>query len=137
MSSTNVQKSSDNKAGSADHSNDRSADRTSVGADYAVQTGGKPRLPLFDASLIGPAIADSFRKLSPRTQLRSPVMFVVYVGSVMTSLLFLQSLFGQGKPVPDSFWPFPYGYGSPSCSPILLSRWQRGAAKHRRHHYGR
>jgi hypothetical protein len=31
MSSTNVQKSSDNKAGSADHSNDRSADRTSVG----------------------------------------------------------------------------------------------------------
>lgn len=97
MSSTNVQRSSDNKAGSADRSNDRSADRTSTGTDYAVQTGGKPRLPLFDASLIGPAIADSFRKLSPRTQLRSPVMFVVYVGSVMTSLLFLQSLFGQGE----------------------------------------
>lgn len=43
MPSTNVQRSSDIKAGSADHSNHRAAD--------AVLTGGKPRLPLFDASV--------------------------------------------------------------------------------------
>jgi K+-transporting ATPase ATPase B chain len=47
---------------------------------------------LFDASLLGPAIADAFRKLDPRTQLRSPVMFVVYVGSILTTFLYVQAL---------------------------------------------
>ncbi|MBC7414717.1 MAG: potassium-transporting ATPase subunit KdpB [Herminiimonas sp.] len=54
----------------------------------------------FDSALIGPGIVDAFRKLSPRTQLRSPVMFVVYVGSIVTTLLFLQSLFGTGEAGP-------------------------------------
>nr|WP_082219874.1 potassium-transporting ATPase subunit KdpB [Massilia sp. NR 4-1] len=56
-----------------------------------------PRLRLFDSQLVVPAIVDSFRKLSPRTQLRSPVMFVVYVGSIITTLLYLQSLGGKGE----------------------------------------
>ncbi|WP_183442445.1 potassium-transporting ATPase subunit KdpB [Pseudoduganella violacea] len=56
-----------------------------------------PRLKLFDSQLVVPAIVDSFRKLSPRTQLRSPVMFVVYVGSIITTLLYLQSLAGKGE----------------------------------------
>jgi potassium-transporting ATPase ATP-binding subunit len=34
-------------------------------------------LTLFDSALMGPAIADSFRKLSPAVQVRNPVMFVV------------------------------------------------------------
>jgi K+-transporting ATPase ATPase B chain len=55
------------------------------------------RLKMFDTELLLPAIADSFRKLSPRTQLRSPVMFVVYVGSIITTLLYVQALFGQGE----------------------------------------
>ena len=38
-------------------------------------------LTLFDASLFKPAVADAFRKLDPRVQARSPVMFVVYVGT--------------------------------------------------------
>ncbi len=54
-------------------------------------------LALFDRALIGPAIADSFRKLSPAVQIRNPVMFVVYVGSILTSILFLQALRGQGE----------------------------------------
>lgn len=44
-------------------------------------------LPLFDSALVGPAITDAFRKLNPRTQLRNPVMLVVYVGSIFTTLL--------------------------------------------------
>jgi K+-transporting ATPase ATPase B chain len=52
-------------------------------------------LALFD-SLMGVAIADSFRKLSPSVQLRNPVMFVVYVGR-STSLLFVQAVRGQGE----------------------------------------
>src|SRR3982074_1731929 len=54
-------------------------------------------LTLFDSALLGPAIADSFRKLSPRVQIRNPVMFVVYIGSLLTSVLFVQALRGQGE----------------------------------------
>jgi potassium-transporting ATPase ATP-binding subunit len=54
-------------------------------------------LKLFDSALVGPALLDSLRKLSPRVQLRNPVMFVVYVGSIMTTLLFLQALRGGGE----------------------------------------
>ncbi|MBC7454683.1 MAG: potassium-transporting ATPase subunit KdpB, partial [Massilia sp.] len=57
-------------------------------------------LTLFDSTLIGPAVLDAFRKLSPRIQLRSPVMFVVYIGSIITTLLYLQALFGQGEAAP-------------------------------------
>jgi K+-transporting ATPase ATPase B chain len=54
-------------------------------------------LTLFDSALIGPAIVDAFKKLAPRTQWRSPVMFVVYVGSIITTLLAIQALNGQGE----------------------------------------
>jgi len=54
-------------------------------------------LRLFDSKLVGPAIADSFRKLAPLTQLRNPVMFVVYVGSILTTILFFQALRGHGE----------------------------------------
>jgi len=54
-------------------------------------------LSLFDSTLVWPAMVDALRKLHPRTQLRSPVMFVVYIGSVITTLLWLQALAGQGE----------------------------------------
>src|ERR1700729_2277974 len=40
---------------------------------------------------------DSIRKLAPQVQLRNPVMFVVYVGSILTTLLFVQALDGRGE----------------------------------------
>ncbi|MCC6740457.1 MAG: potassium-transporting ATPase subunit KdpB [Planctomycetia bacterium] len=43
------------------------------------------------------ALADSFRKLTPRTQLRNPVMFVVYVGSMLVTWLWIQALAGHGE----------------------------------------
>ncbi|OHX15041.1 potassium-transporting ATPase subunit B [Chromobacterium sphagni] len=52
---------------------------------------------MFDPALVKPAIVDSFKKLSPRTQWRNPVMFVVYVGSILTTALWLQSLAGKGE----------------------------------------
>ena len=39
-------------------------------------------------------VRDSFAKLDPRIQVRNPVMFVVYVGSIFTTLLGLAALFG-------------------------------------------
>ena len=53
--------------------------------------------PLFDPSIVRGAIADSFRKLTPQRQVRNPVMFVVYVGSILTTGLFLQAAFGTGE----------------------------------------
>ena len=52
---------------------------------------------MFDKTLVGPAIADSFRKLDPRVQWRNPVMFVVYIGSIVTTLLWFQALGGKGE----------------------------------------
>jgi K+-transporting ATPase ATPase B chain len=55
------------------------------------------RLSLFDRTLLWPAIIESFRKLDPRAQWRNPVMFVVYVGSILTTLLWIQALTGRGE----------------------------------------
>src|SRR5256885_1965145 len=52
---------------------------------------------LFDLSIVRQAVVDSFRKLTPRRQVRNPVMFVVYVGSILTTLLWLQALAGKGE----------------------------------------
>src|SRR5580693_6601466 len=52
---------------------------------------------MFDPAIVMPAIADSFRKLSPRTQLRNPVMFCVYVGSILTTILWGAALVGQAE----------------------------------------
>ena len=52
---------------------------------------------LFTRKLLGPALWAAVLKLSPRAQLRNPVMFVVYVGSIATTLLWVQALRGQGE----------------------------------------
>jgi K+-transporting ATPase ATPase B chain len=43
------------------------------------------------------ALADSFVKLLPQHQWRNPVMFVVYLGSILTTILWLQALGGKGE----------------------------------------
>lgn len=43
------------------------------------------------------AIIESFIKLNPRLMVRNPVMFVVEVGSVLTTILWIQAIFGQGE----------------------------------------
>ncbi|WP_133650628.1 potassium-transporting ATPase subunit KdpB [Paraburkholderia flava] len=57
---------------------------------------------MFDPALLRPAIVDSFRKLKPRTQFRNPVMFCVYVGSVLTTILWIAALVGQAE-APSGF----------------------------------
>jgi K+-transporting ATPase ATPase B chain len=52
---------------------------------------------LFDLPIVKQAIVDSFRKLTFRRQVRNPVMFVVYIGSILTSLLWIQALVGKGE----------------------------------------
>ena len=52
--------------------------------------------------LYGRAVRDSFTKLDPRRMVRNPVMFVVEVGSLLTTALWVQALFGQGE-APSGF----------------------------------
>src|SRR5258708_26892667 len=60
---------------------------------------------LFDAAILTQAVVDSFRKLTPQRQVRNPVMFVVYVGSILTTLLWVQALAGRGEaPAWFIFW---------------------------------
>jgi K+-transporting ATPase ATPase B chain len=49
------------------------------------------------SDLMKTALIDSFRRMTPRYQWRNPVMFVVYIGSILTTILWLQALFGQGE----------------------------------------
>jgi potassium-transporting ATPase ATP-binding subunit len=55
------------------------------------------KLALFDRALLAPALLDSLQKLDPRVQWRNPVMFVVYIGSVLTTVLWVQALAGRGE----------------------------------------
>jgi K+-transporting ATPase ATPase B chain len=50
------------------------------------------RRSLFDAAIVRRASIDALRKLSPRTMMRNPVMFVVEMGSVLTSVLLIVGL---------------------------------------------
>ncbi|WP_205340523.1 potassium-transporting ATPase subunit KdpB [Denitrificimonas caeni] len=54
------------------------------------------RLPVFERSLLIAACRGAITKLLPQNQWHNPVMFVVYLGSILTTLLWLQSLSGAG-----------------------------------------
>jgi K+-transporting ATPase ATPase B chain len=60
----------------------------------------KKQRTLFDMRIIRRAFIDSLVKLNPMNQVRNPVMFVVEVGSVLTTLLFFRSLFIPGTESP-------------------------------------
>jgi K+-transporting ATPase ATPase B chain len=51
------------------------------------------RSSLLDREIMVPALIESFTKLDPRWQARNPVMFVVEVGSIITTIIFIAGLF--------------------------------------------
>ncbi len=58
------------------------------------------RKSLFEAKIVQRALWDSVKKLNPLYQIKNPVMFVVEVGSILTTILFFHSLFGKGEASP-------------------------------------
>ncbi|HXJ01811.1 MAG TPA: potassium-transporting ATPase subunit KdpB [Micropepsaceae bacterium] len=57
-----------------------------------------PIATLTDPKILGPAIGDAFKKLNPRHMMRNPVMFVVEVVTMLTTILFIRDLFtGAGN----------------------------------------
>jgi len=61
-------------------------------------------LTLLDVTLLKPAVAASFTKLSPAVQWRNPVMFVVYLGSIITTVLGLMAQQDTGFILGISAW---------------------------------
>jgi potassium-transporting ATPase ATP-binding subunit len=70
--------------------------------DHARDRHPLPRRSLFDGAIVRPAIFDALEKLDPRVQAKNPVMFVVEVGSVLTTVLFLKDL-GEGTGQENAF----------------------------------
>ena len=58
----------------------------------------RPERSLLDRSILRPAIAASFAKLDPRLMARNPVMFVVEIGAVLTTLIWIVQAFGGDAP---------------------------------------
>ena len=57
-------------------------------------------LSIWDPGIVRQAMLDSFRKLDPRVQFKNPVMFIVEVGSLLTTLVFVEELLsGTGSPL--------------------------------------
>src|ERR1700721_3208828 len=61
-----------------------------------VATTERRAISLFRRDIVTRALLDSFAKLDPRVQIRNPVMFVVEVGAVITSITWFIQL-GGGK----------------------------------------
>ena len=69
----------------------------------AVPPSGKRARPLFDPPIVRRALGDAVRKLDPRAEAKNPVMFVVWVGSVVTTIIFLASFIPAAN-VPMGGW---------------------------------
>src|SRR5207237_8160701 len=54
-------------------------------------------LSLFDRSILGSAILQSLKKLAPQLVAKNPVMFVVEIGSVLTTAIWLRDLFAASQ----------------------------------------
>ncbi len=52
---------------------------------------------LFDPAIVKGAVVSALAKLDPREQVRNPVMFVVFVVSILTTVLWIQALVGTGE----------------------------------------
>jgi K+-transporting ATPase ATPase B chain len=57
-------------------------------------------ISIWDPGIVRQAMVDSVRKLDPRFQIKNPVMFIVEVGSLLTTIIFIQELVaGGGQPL--------------------------------------
>jgi len=63
----------------------------------ALSTIPLPPRALITRGILRDAVIESFVKLLPQQQWKNPVMFIVYAGSILTTVLWLQALGGKGE----------------------------------------
>ena len=61
---------------------------------------GTKKRQLFDPPIVRQALVDAFMKLDPRREIRNPVMFTVFVGSILTTALGIHALYAGGQDSP-------------------------------------
>jgi K+-transporting ATPase ATPase B chain len=76
-------------------------------------------ISLFQRDIVKRALIDSFKKLDPRVQIHNPVMFVVEIGSVITTVTWLIQVFG-GKPLGGNTLT---GTGDPAWFTLVIAIW--------------
>jgi len=64
----------------------------------------KPKTSLLDPALLRQAALDSFVKLDPRVQWKNPVMFVVYIGSILTAIATVRHFTGFNLQITLWLW---------------------------------
>src|SRR5579883_3507382 len=79
----------------ADNTQDRDT-HGRIGSPVAKARRPRRGASLFDPTIMRRAIGDSFKKLDPRVQMKNPVMFVVEIGSVITTIEFVRALLDPG-----------------------------------------
>jgi K+-transporting ATPase ATPase B chain len=77
-------------------------------------------ISLFQRDIVKRALIDSFKKLDPRVQIHNPVMFVVEIGSVITTVTWLIQAFG-GKPLGGGNTQT--GTGDPAWFTFVIAIW--------------
>ncbi|SNX32182.1 potassium-transporting ATPase B chain [Limosilactobacillus fermentum] len=61
---------------------------------------------MFNRNMLGAALKETFLKLKPNLQIKNPVMFLVYVSAIATTILFILSLFGISDRIVSSGFIF-------------------------------
>ena len=62
-----------------------------------------PVSAMLDPNIVLPAIGSAFTKLDPRLMIKSPVMFVVEMVAVLTTVIFLRDVFTGGESLAFTF----------------------------------
>ena len=96
----------------------------------ARRRSARGRESLFDPRSCA-ARSATVRKLDPRQMARNPVMFVVEIGSVLTTVLFFRKLRRRPPPTASSPASSRSGCGSRCCSRTSPRRWPKAAARRR------
>jgi K+-transporting ATPase ATPase B chain len=56
-----------------------------------------PGISMLESRFVRPALVEALKRLAPQDQWRNPVMFVCYVGAILTTVLGVQALAGAGE----------------------------------------
>ena len=87
----------------------------------------RKQLALFEPTLVVQALKEAVKKLNPQAQWRNPVMFIVWIGSLLTTCISIAMASGA---MPGNAL-FSAAIRSPYCSLISPRRWQKAAVKRR------
>jgi K+-transporting ATPase ATPase B chain len=89
----------------------------------------RKQLALFEPTLVLQALKEAVKKLNPQAQWRNPVMFIVWIGSLLTTCICIAM--ASGAMPGNALFSAAISGWSPYCSLISPRRWQKAAVKRR------